>query len=198
MFVKIDKEKEMPVTREGASCSPRPQRDGCDPNGGGAQAYMKLADAANSEKAFRKSIEVSQERYSFAYIGLAELFLKAGRFADAAPLARKAIEIDAKSWQAQSELARALLGLQRYSEAEPSAVAAVALQPDNETLYLILANVHIRLQNQPALLDDLNHYLKIAPTGPFAEQARLQRDKVQEDLAASQRQPPATSPATQP
>jgi hypothetical protein len=35
MFVKIDKEKEMPVTREGASCSPRPQRGGCDPNGEG-------------------------------------------------------------------------------------------------------------------------------------------------------------------
>ena len=35
MFVKIDKEKEMPVTREGASCSPRPQRGGCGPNGEG-------------------------------------------------------------------------------------------------------------------------------------------------------------------
>ena len=33
MFVKIDKEKEIPVTREGAT--PRPQRGGCDPNGEG-------------------------------------------------------------------------------------------------------------------------------------------------------------------
>jgi hypothetical protein len=160
-------------------------------------AYMKLADAGNSEKAFRKSIEVSQERYPGAYIGLAELFLNGRRFADAESLARKAAEIDSNSWQAQSELARALLGLQRSSEAETCAVAAVALKPDNEALYLILANVHIQLQNERALLDDLNHYLKLAPTGPFAEQARLQRDQVQQALAASQRLPAAPS-TTQP
>jgi hypothetical protein len=161
-------------------------------------AYMRLADAANSEKAFRKAIELSQQSYSVAYVGLADLFLKGGRFADAETLARKATEIDSTSWQAQSELARVLLGLQRFSEAEACAVAAVALKPDNETLYLILANVHIQLQNEPALLDDLNHYLKIAPAGPFAEQARLQRDQVQEALAASQKQLPAASPTSQP
>jgi len=160
-------------------------------------AYMKLADAGNSEKAFRKSIEVSQERYPGAYIGLAALFLNGRRFADAESLARKAAEIDSNSWQAKSELARALLGLQRSSEAETCAVAAVALKPDNEALYLILANVHIQLQNERALLDDLNHYLKLAPTGPFAEQARLQRDQVQQALAASQRLP-ATPSTTQP
>src|SRR5208282_3371948 len=57
-------------------------------------ACMKLADAGDSEKAFRKSIELSQERYPEAYIGLAELFLNGGRFADAEPLSRKAAEID--------------------------------------------------------------------------------------------------------
>ena len=160
-------------------------------------AYMKLADAGNSEKAFRKSIEVSQERYPGAYLGLAELFLSGGRFADAEPLSRKAAEMDSKSWQANSQLARALLGLHRSSEAETSALAAVALKPDNADLYLVLANVHNQLQNQSALLDDLNHYLKLAPTGPFAEQARLERDKVQQDLAASQTLPAAPS-TTQP
>jgi tetratricopeptide (TPR) repeat protein len=156
-------------------------------------AYMGLTDAANSEKAFRRSIEVSQDRYAEAYIGLGELFLKAGRFTDAEPLLRKASEIDSRSWQADSQLARALVGLHRPSEAETSALAAIALSPDNAELYLVLANAHDQLQNERALLDDLNHYLKLAPTGPFAEQARLSRDKVQRDLAASQ-----ASPTTQP
>jgi hypothetical protein len=160
-------------------------------------AYMKLADTGNSEKAFRKAMEVSQERYPGAHMGLAELFLSGRRFAEAEPLSRKAAEMDSNSWQANSQLARALLGLHRSSEAETSALAAVALKPDNADLYLILANVHIQLQNERALLDDLNHYLKLAPTGPFAEQARLTRDKVQQDLAASQRLP-ANSSTTQP
>ena len=160
-------------------------------------AYMKLADAGNSEKAFRKSIEMSQERYPGAYMGLAELFLNSGRFTDAEPLLRKAAEIDSNSWQANAQLARALLGLHRPAEAEISALAAVALKPDNADLYLVLANVHNQLQNESALLDDLNHYLKLAPTGPFAEQARLAHDKIQQRLAASQKSP-APSSTTQP
>jgi tetratricopeptide (TPR) repeat protein len=156
-------------------------------------AYMKLADADNSEKAFRKSIELSHESYSGAYFGLGELFLNEGRFADAEPLSRKAVEINSNSWQANSQLARALLGLHRSADAEKSALAAVALKPDNENLYLVLANVHNQLQNEPALLEDLNHYLRLAPTGPFAEQARGERDRVQHDLAASLTSPAASS-----
>jgi Tfp pilus assembly protein PilF len=160
-------------------------------------AYMKLADADNSEKAFRKSIEVSHEQYPMAYIGLTDNLLNENRFADAEPMARKAIELDSNSWQANSQLARALVELHRPAEAEASAVAAAKLRPDNATLYLILANVHIQLQNNRALLDDLNHYLQLAPVGPFADRARQQRDQLQQALDASQRPPAAASP-TQP
>jgi hypothetical protein len=53
----------------------------------------------------------------------------------------------------------------------------------------VLANTHIRLKNDRALLDDLNHYLKLAPKGPFADQVRMQRDKIQQLLAAPQSSP---------
>ena len=160
-------------------------------------AYVKLADTANAEKSFRKSIEVSHDKYADAYMGLGELFLGTKRFADAESAARKAIEIDPNRWQGHAELARALVELHRPSDAEPSAVAAIKLKPENPTLYLVLANIHIQLQNNPSLLEDLNHYLKLAPDGSFAEQARRQRDEIQQALAASQTSPAAT-PAPQP
>jgi Flp pilus assembly protein TadD len=161
-------------------------------------AYMKLADTANSEKAFQKSIEVSHQKYQDAYLGLAELALDGHRFADAETLARKAIDIDSDSWRANSQLARALVQLHRASEAEPSAVAAVKLKPDNPTLYLVLANIHMQLQNDRAQLDDLNNYLKLAPTGSFAEQARQQRDQLEKFLAASPNPPATSSPGPKP
>jgi Flp pilus assembly protein TadD len=157
-------------------------------------AYMKLADTVNAEKAFRESIEVSHEKFADAYFGLGELFLNTKRFADAESASRKAVEIDPQSWRDHSQLARTLVELHRPAEAEPSAVAAVKLQPDNPTLYLVLANIHIQLQNNPALLDDLTHYLKLAPDGPFAEQARRERDEIQQALAASQSSPAAPFP----
>ncbi len=161
-------------------------------------AYMKLADTANSEKAFQKSLEVSHEQYLDGYLGLAELSLNGHHFADAETFARKAVEIDANSWRAQSQLARALVELHRPSEAETSALAAVKLKPDNATIYLVLANIHIQLQNDRAQLDDLNNYLKLAPQGSFAEQARQQRDELQQFLAASKSTPATSSAAPKP
>lgn len=141
-------------------------------------AYMRLGDAEDSEKAFRKAMEVSHERYAEAYVGLGDLFLSGRRFADAEPVSRKATQIDAKSWKAQSQLARVLLGLHRAAEAEASANAAVALKPDNADLYLVLANAHIQLKKDRALLEDLNHYLQLAPTGSYSDQARVSRDQL--------------------
>ena len=64
-------------------------------------------------------------------------------------------------------------------------------------MHLLLANIHVKLHNYPALLDDLNAYLKIMPTGADADQARQLRDKVQQALANSQASP-AQPPAPQP
>jgi len=160
-------------------------------------AYMNLRDAANAERALRKAIDLSEQRYEDALFWLASLLTNGQRFADAEPLARKGVELDANSWQANSELARALLGLGRASEAEASALAAVKIRPDNANLHLLLANIHGQLQNDPALLDDLNAYLKLAPTGQFADQARKQRDEVQQELQKTQATP-STPPGPNP
>jgi tetratricopeptide (TPR) repeat protein len=159
-------------------------------------AYMKMKDPAKSEEALRKSVELSQERYPDALFLLAALFLSSRRFADAEPLARKAVEVDANSWHAQSEAAQALLGLKRPDEAQKYAEAAAKLQPENPTLRLLLADVHIQLHNDPALLDDLNGYLKLAPNGEFAPQVREQRDRVRQRLQNSQASPTESAPAS--
>jgi Tfp pilus assembly protein PilF len=156
-------------------------------------AYIHLGDAVNAEQTLRKAVDMSEQHYGDALYWLALFLSNSQKFADAEPLARKAVELDANSWQANSELARALDGLGRPADAEPSALAAVKIRPDNANLYLILANIHGELQNEPALLDDLNSYLKLAPTGPFASQAREQRDQVQRDLQNTKASPATPS-----
>ena len=158
-------------------------------------AYMRMNDAAESEKALRKSIDLSEEHYADAFVMLAALFSANKRFADAEPLARKAVELNANSWHAQSELAQALLSLKRPDEAEKYAQEAVKLQPDNPLLRLLLADVHIELRNDPALLDDFNAYLKLAPNGPYAEKVRQHRDELERWLQNSQAAPAMSSPS---
>jgi Flp pilus assembly protein TadD len=158
-------------------------------------ANMKLHDVNASEQAFRKAIDISHQQNVDALFWLATVLSDGERFTDAEPLARKAVEVDANSWQAHEELARALLGLNRAPEAETAALEAVKLQPQNANLRLLLANIHIALENNGALLDDLNAYLKLAPTGSFAAQARKQRDEVQHNLENSKASPVAPSAA---
>jgi tetratricopeptide (TPR) repeat protein len=155
-------------------------------------AYIRSGDTANAETSLRKALDLSEQHYGEALYWLALLLSNTGKFADAEPMARKAVELDANSWQANSELARALDGLGRASDAEASALTAVTLRPDNANLRLILANIHGELGNEPALLEDLNAYLKLAPKGQFADQARKQRDEVQQDLQNAHASPAGT------
>ena len=158
-------------------------------------AYMRMKDADQSEKALRKSIDLSQEHYPDALVMLAALFSSTKRFADAEPLARKAVELNSSSWHAQSELAQALLALKRPDEAEKYAQEAARLQPDNPILRLLLADIHIETKNDPALLDDFNAYLKLAPNGPYAEKVRQHREELQKWMENSKASPSGPSPS---
>ena len=142
-------------------------------------ANMHTGNYPSAEQALRKALELSREQYVDALSWLSTLLNDSQRFVDAEPLARKGLELDSKSWQANAELARSLLGQNRPAEAEKSALAASKLRPDNALAYLVLANVHSRLENAPALLEDLNNYLRLAPTGPMADQARAQQNQLQ-------------------
>ncbi len=141
-------------------------------------AHMNLGDTASSERMLRKSIALSDEQYVDAYYMLASLCTDGQRFAEAEPLARMAIELNANGWQGYFELARALYGLNNLADAQANATIAAELQPDHAQTYLVLANIHGRLHDYQELVNDLNAYLKLAPSEGPAEQVRETRDKV--------------------
>jgi tetratricopeptide (TPR) repeat protein len=156
-------------------------------------AYVNLGDSANAEASFRKSYDLSEGKYIDACFLLAKLLSLNHRYAEAEPIARKGVEIDPNSWQANEELARALMGLNRYQEAEPNAVEADTLKPNQPAIQLILSDIHLKLRNYPALLENLNAYLKLVPTGPQADKVRQVRDQLRHELANS----PAATTAPQ-
>ena len=159
-------------------------------------AYSKLGDNVGAEQVLQKTLTMNSN-YADAYGALALVLDNEKKFEEAEPVARKAAELDPGSWEANYELGRALYGLDRSAEAEPRVQAAIKLNPGDGPMHLLLANIHVKLHNYPALLDDLNAYLKIMPSGTDAEQARQLRDKVEQALAKSQAAP-AQTPASQP
>jgi tetratricopeptide (TPR) repeat protein len=157
-------------------------------------AYMRLGQTADAEHALLKSVELSEGRYADAHFTLAQLLSNNERFAEAEPSARRGLDLDPNAWQGHYELARALLGLNRLETAEKSALQARTRKPDFPPLHLILANIHIRKRDYPALLQDLDSFLKLDPNGPMSEQARQTREQVQRALANPQNTPAVASP----
>jgi tetratricopeptide (TPR) repeat protein len=147
-------------------------------------AYYQLQDTKNAEEALRKSIELSSGQYADAMFTLAAILTDTKRYADAETTARQGISVDASSWRGPFELARALTALKRPEEAEKSARQSRDMMPDNPPVYLLLANIHIQRKDYPALIRDLDDYLRLSPIGPEADQARKTRERVQATLDA--------------
>jgi hypothetical protein len=147
-------------------------------------AYYELQEMSPAEEALQKSTELSNGTYADAMFTLAAIYTDTKRFAEAEVLARKAMTVDSSSWRGPFELARALNALRRPEEAEKNALQARDLMPDNAPVYLLLANIHIQRKDYPALLRDLDGYLRLSPYGPEADQARKTKDQVQAALNA--------------
>jgi tetratricopeptide (TPR) repeat protein len=145
-------------------------------------AYQNLGETAAAEEALRKSVELSSGRYPEALFLLSALLSNARRYEEAVTIARKSVQVDANSWQGSFELARALSGLKQYDEAEKIAMQAQDKNPDNPTIYIVLANIHIARHDYPSLAADLDAYLKIAPNGSDADWVRRTQERMRENM----------------
>ena len=147
-------------------------------------AYYQLQDMEHSEEALRKSIDLSSGQYADASFTLAGLLTDKKHYEEAATNAHHGISVDSSSWRGPFELARALTALKQTDEAEKSAQQSRDLMPDNPPVYLLLANIHIQRKDYPALVRDIDDYLRLSPTGPEADQARKTKERVQSMLNA--------------
>jgi carboxypeptidase family protein/tetratricopeptide repeat protein len=147
-------------------------------------AYFQLQDLGHAEEALQKSIDLSAGQYADAMFTMATILTDTKRYAEAEDVSRRGISVDASSWRGPFELARALTAMKKTEEAEKSAQKSRDLMPDNPPVYLLLANIHIQRKDYPALVRDLDDYLRLAPIGPEADQARKTREHVQALLNA--------------
>ncbi len=142
-------------------------------------AYYQLEEMGPAEEALQKSVDLSSGQYADALFTLAAILTDTKRFKEAEAASRRGITVDSSSWRGPFELARALTALKQPEEAEKTAQQSRDLMPDNPPVYLLLANIHIQRKDYAALLRDLDDYLRLAPIGPEADQARKTRERVQ-------------------
>jgi hypothetical protein len=135
-------------------------------------AYLMLKQPDDAEKAVRKSIDLSKDKFASAEVDLSSLLMDKKQFAEGEKPARRSIELDPNSWRGYYELSRALFNQDRVSEALASAEKSRDLNPLDPTIYRLLAIIHIKQKDKTSLIVDLDQYIKLDPDSPAGVRAK--------------------------
>ena len=144
------------------------------------RAYFSLKDPAEAEKQFRKSVDLSQKQYPDADIALGIVLLERGEAQEGETLLRGGLALKPHSWQGQYALGEMELTRGHEEQALAAAQQAASLAPNQPIVHRLLAVIHLRQKNYPALLTDLDAYLQLDPDSPAglrAKELRVQAEK---------------------
>ncbi|HEY2108922.1 MAG TPA: carboxypeptidase regulatory-like domain-containing protein [Candidatus Acidoferrales bacterium] len=140
--------------------------------------YLELAKRDDAENNFRKSMELSTNTYGEPVIGMGTILLDKADNAGGEKMIRRGLELSPNFWLGYYELGRACLAENQLAEAKKASEQARSLMPNAAIIYRLLANVHMREKDYPALLEDIDAYLKIDPNSPAGAHAKEMRAEV--------------------
>jgi len=164
----------------------------------GYAQYM-MGHATEARASLQQSIDLSDAKYPDAMFDLADISNDTGDFAKAEQLSRQDVALEDASWRGYFQLARALVGLKQFPEAERNAKKALELNNKLSLTYVILTNIHIATRQYSEAVDDIDGYLKLDASSPTSDQMRATRAQLTKALAeaAAKAQTPQ-SPAKPP
>ena len=145
-----------------------------------ANLEMQACEAA--EAAFRKSIALSESKYSPPLFGMGLALASQKQFADAESYVRAGLHVEPTSSSGLLALGWVLFSAQRVVEAEKAARDAVLYNPNLAMAYLLLAQIHRSQNNSAAMVEDLDAYLRLDPDGARSDALRTTRDAAQQAL----------------
>ena len=148
-------------------------------------AELSMGSADEAIKSFHKSIEVSNDSYGDAEVGLGTLLVEKGDLEAGEKAIRRGVELNPNSWMGFFELGKLELNRDRLGSSLQSAERARVLSPNSPVVYRLLANIHLRQKNYGDLLADLDAYLKLDPSSSAGVRAKEMREQIQRELAKS-------------
>lgn len=137
-------------------------------------AYYQMDDPGKAEEAFKKAIELSPEEPK-PYQALADLYNAGGRRQEAADMAAKASELGGGEGMSAADLYNQgviLWNAGKMAEAKKQFEAAIKTDPNYADAQYWVGMANLNAGNVEEAVQYFENYLKIAPTGEFADQAQ--------------------------
>jgi tetratricopeptide (TPR) repeat protein len=149
-------------------------------------AYLRLGRIQEAERAFQKAIDLTGGGYAPADFAMGLALSQDEDYRRAETVIQRGLEIDPGSATGKFSLAMAQFALNRLAEAERSAEQALWRNRDFPEAYFLMAAIHEREHNSPAVAQDLAEYLRLEANGEWSDKARSPLAKTQLEMNQTQ------------
>ena len=143
-------------------------------------AHFRLAHQAEAEQAFQKAVDLTKGTFAAPQFGLGAILCQKADFSHAEALLQRAVDLDPGSAVGKYYLGLAQFGLNRLIAAERTIEQALLRNANFSQAYLLMARIHQRQRNLPAVLSDLESYLRVEPR---KDQARTLAEHIKREMA---------------
>jgi tetratricopeptide (TPR) repeat protein len=143
-----------------------------------ATAFTDTREWAEAETALNRALEIKPNS-SMTLVSLGEIYWRQKRFADAERTLLAGLKLDEKSWHGQFTLGRLYLEMGDVAKAGPPIGKTLQLKPDFAEAHLLAGNILLKVSQPQRALLEYQEYLRLAPKGEFAPQARELVQKLQ-------------------
>ncbi|HJZ82710.1 MAG TPA: tetratricopeptide repeat protein [Pyrinomonadaceae bacterium] len=140
-------------------------------------AYMDLREWPKAETAIEHALAIKPDNAG-ALLALGEIYWRQKRTADAERALLDGLKLEENNWHGQFTLARLYWEAGDALKAGPHVGRTIQLKPDFAEAHLLAGNVLLKIGQPQRAEVEYEEYLRLAPKGEFAAEARTLIDKL--------------------
>jgi len=145
-------------------------------------ALMDLREWQKAEASLLRALEIKPENAA-ALLALGEVYWRQTRYDDAERLLLEGLKLDDKNWHGHFTLSRLYWGKGDVRKAATEVGRTLQLKPDFAEAHLLAGNILLKLNQPERAVIEYEEYLRLAPKGAFATEARHLIQKLKTDSA---------------
>jgi tetratricopeptide (TPR) repeat protein len=145
-------------------------------------AHFRLSHTVEAEQAFQKSIDLTGGGYAPPQFGMGMVLCETQELEMAETVIQRGLDLEPGSATGKYFLGLAQFGLNHLVDAERSVRQALLRKANFPQAYFLLARIHQRQNDSPAVVEDLQAYLKLEGHSRDSKQARALLEQTRQTI----------------
>jgi tetratricopeptide (TPR) repeat protein len=148
-------------------------------------AMLSMGKGAEAEAQFRKSLEISDNKFAGANVALGVLLFDRNDLEGAAAYFQHALELRPSAWIASYKMGE--IAYRHGDLVQAERWAKQAKQSENESTMMdqLLLEIHVKQKNYPAAIQDIDAYLENDLLSETADRMRELQEKLKSQIEKS-------------